>query len=49
MRLPSNYYHCFLGNGLDAVLIGPTGSMTPDKFVVDRGEWYKSDRYFNKN
>lgn len=46
MQLPSNYYHCFLGNGLDAVLIGPTGSMVPDKFAVDRGAWYKSDRYY---
>ncbi len=43
---PSNYYHCFLGNGLDAVLIGPTGAMTADKFSVDRGNWYKSDRYY---
>lgn len=46
MQLPSNYYHCFLGNGLDAVLIGPTGSMVPDKVVVDRCNWYKSDRYY---
>ncbi len=46
MRLPSNYYHCFLGNGLDAVLIGPTGSMVADKISVDRCEWYKSDRYY---
>ncbi|MCA0453717.1 MAG: hypothetical protein LCI00_07065 [Chloroflexi bacterium] len=46
MQLPKNYYHCFLGNGTDAVLIGPTGSMTSDKFSVDRGNWYKSDRYY---
>jgi hypothetical protein len=46
VQLPPNYYHCFMGNGLDAVLIGPTGSMTGDKFGVDRGEWYKSDRYY---
>lgn len=46
MNLPANYYHCFLGNGLDAVLIGPTGSMVPDKVGVDRCNWYKSDRYY---
>ena len=46
MQLPPNYYHCFLGNGLDAVLIGPTGSMVPDKVGVDRCAWYKSDRYY---
>jgi hypothetical protein len=46
MRLPPNYYHCFLGNGLDAVLVGPTGSMVPDKISVDRCNWYKSDRYY---
>lgn len=46
MQLPRNYYHCFLGNGLDAVLIGPTGSMVPDKIVVDRCNWYKSNRYY---
>lgn len=46
MQLPPNYYHCFLGNGLDAVLIGPTGSMVPDKVGVDRCNWYKSDRYY---
>jgi hypothetical protein len=46
MDLPPDYYHCFLGNGLDAVLIGPTGSMVPDKVVVDRCYWYKSDRYY---
>ncbi len=46
MQLPSNYYHCFLGNGLDAVLVGPTGSMVADKVGVDRCNWYKSDRYY---
>src|SRR5215510_6696675 len=44
--LAANYYHCFLGNGLDAVLIGPTGSMVADKVGVDRCNWYKSDRYY---
>ena len=46
MRLPPNYYHCFLGNGLDAVLVGPTGSMVPDKVSVDRCNWYKSNRFY---
>lgn len=46
MELPANYYHCFLGNGLDAVLIGPTGAMVADKVGVDRCAWYKSDRYY---
>lgn len=46
MQLPENYYHCFLGNGLDAVLIGPTGSMVSDKVGVDYCVWYKSDRYY---
>src|SRR5512138_781952 len=46
MNLPSDYYHCFLGNGLDAVLIGYSGSMTPDKVGVDRCAWYKADRYY---
>ena len=46
LQLPSNYYHCFLGNGIDAVLIGPTGSMVADKICVDRCQWYKSDRYY---
>ncbi len=46
MKLPPNYYHCFLGNGLDAVLIGYTGSMVPDKVGVDRCVWYKADRYY---
>jgi len=46
MNLPADYYHCFLGNGLDAVLIGYTGSMVSDKVSVDRCAWYKSDRYY---
>ena len=46
MRLPQNYYHCFMGNGLDAVLIGYSGSMVPDKICVDRCYWYKSDCYY---
>lgn len=46
MNLPNDYYHCFLGNGLDAVLIGYTGSMVSDKVSVDRCAWYKSDRYY---
>ena len=46
MKLPADYYHCFLGNGLDAVLIGYTGSMVSDKVGVDRCAWYKSDRYY---
>ena len=44
--LPRDYYHCFLGNGLDAVLIGPTGSMVAAKIGVDRCYWYKADRYY---
>ena len=46
MQLPNNYYHCFLGNGIDAVLVGYTGSMVADKVSVDRCAWYKSDRYY---
>ena len=47
MNLPPNYYHCFLGNGLDAVLIGYTGSMVADRVHgVDRCYWYKADRYY---
>jgi hypothetical protein len=46
MQLPENYYHCFLGNGIDAVLVGYTGSMVSDKVSVDRCSWYKSDRYY---
>ncbi len=46
MQLPKNYYHCFLGNGIDAVLVGYTGSMVPDKVSIDRCNWYKSNRYY---
>lgn len=46
MNLPEKYYHCFLGNGLDAVLIGRTGLMTGEKVGVDRCVWYKSNRYY---
>lgn len=46
VALAPDYYHCFLGNGLDAVLIGPTGSMVADRVGVDRCYWYKSDRYY---
>lgn len=47
MNLPPDYYHCFLGNGLDAVLIGYTGSMVADRaHEVDRCYWYKADRYY---
>ncbi len=46
--LPPNYYHCFLGNGLDAVLIGATGAMDRLRAQgnLDRCAWYKSDRYY---
>lgn len=44
---PLAYYHCFMGNGIDAVLIGPTGSMVADKaHGLERCYWYKSDRYY---
>jgi len=48
MNLPDNYYHCLLGNGIDAVLIGPTGAMTQERAQgwLDRCYWYKSDRYY---
>lgn len=52
MRLPRDYYHAFLGNGHDAVLIGYTGAMVPDRPpngwhpYLDRCQWYKSDRYY---
>jgi hypothetical protein len=46
MNLAENYYHCFLGNGLDAVLVGYSGAMVPEKVGVDRCVWYKSDRYY---
>ncbi|WP_322801030.1 glycosyl hydrolase family 95 catalytic domain-containing protein [Thermoflexus sp.] len=52
MRLPRDYYHAFLGNGHDGVLIGYTGAMVPDRPpngwhpYLDRCQWYKSDRYY---
>ncbi|RIK46007.1 MAG: hypothetical protein DCC57_15970 [Chloroflexi bacterium] len=48
MILPPDYYHCFLGNGRDAVLIGYTGAMVPLRAQgdLDRCYWYKSDRYY---
>lgn len=46
VQLPKNYYHCFLGNGIDAVLVGYTGSMVSDKISVDRCNWYKSNRFY---
>ena len=49
MHLPDNYYHCFLGNGIDAVLVGYTGSMVADKVSVDRCNWYKSNRFYPEN
>lgn len=45
-------YPAFLGNGHDAVLIGYTGAMVPDRPpngghpYLDRCQWYKSDRYY---
>ncbi|MGD2178525.1 MAG: hypothetical protein PVG71_11960 [Anaerolineae bacterium] len=47
--LTPDYYHCFLGNGLDAVLIGPTGSMVHDRVGVDRCNWCRADRYYPEN
>jgi hypothetical protein len=46
-NLPERYYPCFLGNGLDAVLIGPDGAMA-DRPIngPDRCYWYKSDCYY---
>src|SRR5579884_790892 len=46
-NLPERSYPCFLGNGLDAVLIGPDGGMT-DRAIngPDRCYWYKSDCYY---
>lgn len=48
IALPPNYYHCFLGNGLDAVLIGPSGAMDRLRAQgdLDRCVWYKADRYY---
>lgn len=43
-----DYYHCFMGNGLDAVLIGYTGAMVEERAQgnLDRCYWYKADRYY---
>jgi hypothetical protein len=52
MRLLRDYYHVFLGNGHDAVLISYTGAMVPDRPpngwhpYLDRCQWYKSDCYY---
>lgn len=35
-----------MGNGLDAVLVGYSGSMVAEKVGVDRCAWYKTDRYY---
>jgi hypothetical protein len=44
----ADYYHCFMGNGLDAVLVGYTGAMVAERAQgnLDRCCWYKSDRYY---
>ncbi len=40
-------YHQFLGNGIDAVLLGPNGGMTAEPAQgLDRCYWYKSDVYY---
>ncbi len=45
--LPPDYYHAFLGNGVDAVLVGYTGSMVAERIHgPDRCYWYKADRYY---
>src|SRR5512133_3527936 len=43
-----DYYHCFMGNGLDAVLIGYTGAMVAERAQgnLDRCCWYKANRYY---
>ncbi|MEO5952381.1 MAG: hypothetical protein ABIQ44_07945, partial [Chloroflexia bacterium] len=48
MSTSENYYPCFMGNGIDAVLIGPTGSMVKERAQgdLDRCYWYKADRYY---
>ncbi len=44
-ELPS--YHQFMGNGIDAVLIGPSGAMSADPARgLDRCYWYKADLYY---
>ena len=40
-------YHQFLGNGIDAVLLGPLGCMSPEAAQgLDRCYWYKADTYY---
>lgn len=40
-------YHQLLGNGIDAVLLGPTGAMCSEQAAgLDRCYWYKSDLYY---
>ncbi|MDB5078004.1 MAG: hypothetical protein JWO42_4183 [Chloroflexi bacterium] len=40
-------YHQFMGNGIDAMLIGPSGAMCPEQAQgLDRCYWYKSDLYY---
>ncbi len=47
-NLPDRYYPCFLGNGVDSVLIGPDGAMTAQMINgPDRCYWYKSDCYYS--
>lgn len=45
---PARYYHCFMGNGLDSVLVGYTGAMVAGRAQgnLDRCYWYKADRYY---
>ena len=44
---PLGSYHQFLGNGIDAVLLGPSGAMTSEPAQgLDRGYWYKADLYY---
>ncbi|MDQ6693608.1 MAG: hypothetical protein M3014_04200, partial [Chloroflexota bacterium] len=48
MAHAGDYYHCFLGNGLDAALVGYTGSMVEERAQgnLDRCYWYKADRFY---
>ncbi|HWE61962.1 MAG TPA: hypothetical protein VHB98_09635 [Chloroflexota bacterium] len=46
MNAPRSY-HQFLGNGIDAVLLGPSGAMTAEPaHDLDRCYWYKADTYY---
>lgn len=51
MKQANDSYHCFMGNGLDAVLIGYTGAMVEERAQgnLDRCYWYKADRYYPEN